>query len=193
VALDEHAEDVFEGEVGLLDVHGDGGRDDDVVVAEVAHFAAAGAGEADGDEVLLSGLVEGVEDVGGVAGGGDGEEDVAGLAEGFDLAGEDLVVAEVVGAGGGMEESVVRAMARRAGRVLVRRTTNSATRCWASAAEPPLPATRSLWPDCMVVAVSWAMVTRVSEIFSSARTASRVAMDWASCFWTRCFMVLRVA
>ena len=41
-----------------------------------------------------------LEDVGGVAGGGDAEEDVAGLAEGFDLAGEDLVEAEVVAAGG---------------------------------------------------------------------------------------------
>ena len=49
---------------------------------------------------VFAGLVEGVEDVGGVAGGGDAEEDVAGLAEGFDLAGEDLVEAEVVGAGG---------------------------------------------------------------------------------------------
>ena len=99
MALDEHAEDVFEGEMRFLDVHGYGGGDDDVVIAEVVHFAAAVAGEADGDEVLFSGLVEGVEDVGRVAGGGDAEEEVAGLAEGFDLAGEDLVEAEVVGAG----------------------------------------------------------------------------------------------
>ena len=100
VALDEHAEDVFEGEVGFLDVHGDGGGNDDVVIAEVAHLAAAVAGEADGGEPDFAGLMEGVEDVGRVAGGGDAEEDVAGLAEGFDLAGEDLVEAEVVGAGG---------------------------------------------------------------------------------------------
>ncbi len=40
-ALCEHAEDVLEGEVGFLDVHGDCRGDDDVVVAEVAHFAAA--------------------------------------------------------------------------------------------------------------------------------------------------------
>ena len=64
VALGEHAEDVFEGEVGFLDVHGDGGGNDYVVVAEVAHLAAAGAGEADGGEVLFAGLMEGVEDVG---------------------------------------------------------------------------------------------------------------------------------
>ena len=99
-ALDEHAEDVFEGEVGLLDVHCDGGRDDDVVVAEVAHFAAAGAGEADGGNAGFPGLMEGVEDVGGVAGGGDAEKEVAWCAEGFDLAGEDLVESKVVGAGG---------------------------------------------------------------------------------------------
>ena len=99
-ALYDHAEDVFEGKVGLLDVHRDGRGDDDVVVAEVAHFAAVVAGEADGGDALVSGLVEGVDDVGGVAGGGDAKEDVAGLAEGFDLAGEDLVEAEVVASGG---------------------------------------------------------------------------------------------
>ncbi len=44
--------------------------------------------------------MEGVEDVRGVDGGRDAEEDVAGMAEGFDLAGTDLVVAAVVGAGG---------------------------------------------------------------------------------------------
>jgi len=100
VALDEHAEDVFEGEVRFLDVHGDGGGDDDVVIAEIAHLAATVAGEADGGEAGFAGLFEGLKDVGRVAGGGDAEEDVAGLAEGFDLASEDLIEAEVVGAGG---------------------------------------------------------------------------------------------
>src|SRR5579871_245086 len=87
-----------------------------------------------------------------------------------------------------MEESVVRATARRAGRLAERRTTNSATRCWASAAEPPLPATRSLWPACIALAVSSAMVAIVSVMWRSASVACMVAMDWASCFWTRCFM-----
>ena len=100
MAFDEHAEDVFEGEVGFLDIHGDGGGDDDVVLAEVAHLAAAVAAEADSGEAGSAGLFEGVEDVGRVAGGGDAEEEVAGFAEGFDLAGEDLIEAEVVGAGG---------------------------------------------------------------------------------------------
>jgi hypothetical protein len=40
-ALREHAEDVLQGEVGFLDVHRDGGGDDDVVVAEVSHLAAS--------------------------------------------------------------------------------------------------------------------------------------------------------
>src|SRR5580704_19315083 len=87
-----------------------------------------------------------------------------------------------------MEVSVVRAMARRAGRLAERRTTNSATRCWAAAAEPPLPATRSLRPACMALAVSSAIVAMVSAMWRSARVACMVAMDWASCFWTRCFM-----
>ena len=76
-----------------------------------------------------------------------------------------------------MEVSVVSAIARSAGRLTVRRTTNSATRCWASAAEPPLPATRSLWPERMALAVSSPMVARVSAMDSSARTACMVAMD----------------
>ena len=99
-ALDQQAEDVFEGEVGFLDVHGDGGGDDDVVVAEIAHLAAAVAGEADGGDVHLAGLFEGSEDVGGVAGGGDAEEEIAGFGDGFDLSGKHCIVTEVVGAGG---------------------------------------------------------------------------------------------
>src|SRR5579862_917799 len=99
-ALDEHAEDVFEGEVGFLDVHGDAGGDGDEMVGEFAHLAAACAGEADCGDLHLAGLFEGVEDIRGVAGGGDAEEEVAGLAECFDLAGKDLVEAEVVAACG---------------------------------------------------------------------------------------------
>ncbi len=99
-ALDEHAEDVLKGEVGLLDVHGDRGGDDDVVVAEGAHLAAVVAAEADGGDADFFGLVKGLEDVFGVAGGGDAEEDVAGLAEGFDLAGEETIEAVVVAGGG---------------------------------------------------------------------------------------------
>jgi hypothetical protein len=98
-AFYNHAEDVFEGEVGLLDVHGDVGGNDNVVLAEGAHLAAVGSGEADGGDVLLVGLLEGGDEVFGVSGGGDAEEDVAGLAEGFDLAGEDGFVAEIVAGG----------------------------------------------------------------------------------------------
>ncbi len=99
-ALDDHAEDVLEGEVGFLDVHGGAGGDDDVVIAEGAHFAAVAAAEADGVDAHLFALEEGFDDVGGVAGGGDAEEDVVGLGEGFDLPLEEVVVAEVVSGGG---------------------------------------------------------------------------------------------
>jgi hypothetical protein len=95
-ALDEHAEDVFEGEVRLLDVHGDGRGDDNVVVAEGAHVAAVVAGEADGGDADDLGLSDSSDEVFGVAGGGDGQEDIAGLAEGLDLAGEEVVEAVVV-------------------------------------------------------------------------------------------------
>jgi len=99
-ALDEHAEDVFEGEVRLLDVHGDGRGDDDVVVAEGAHVAAVVAGEGDGGDADDLGLSNGSDEIFGVAGGRDGEEDVAGLAEGFELTGEEVVEAVVVACGG---------------------------------------------------------------------------------------------
>ena|ERR1700733_3188956 len=99
-ALDEHAEDVFEGEVGLLDVDRDSRGDDDVVVAERAHLAAVVAGEGDGGDAHFSGLMQGFEDVWGVARGGDGEEEVAGLAEGFELTGEDVVEAVVIAGSG---------------------------------------------------------------------------------------------
>jgi hypothetical protein len=95
-ALDEHAEDVFEGEMRLLNVHGDGRGDDDVVVAEGAHVAAVVADEADGGDADDFGLSDGSNEVFGVAGGGDGEEDVAGLTEGFELAGEEMLEAVVV-------------------------------------------------------------------------------------------------
>jgi hypothetical protein len=49
--------------MGLLDVHRDGGGDDDVVVAEGAHLAAVVASEADGGDVRFFCLMEGLEDV----------------------------------------------------------------------------------------------------------------------------------
>src|SRR5215469_14944120 len=97
-ALDDHAEDVFEREVGLLDVHGDFGRNGDEVIAELAHSAAARACEADGGDVLFASLFEGAENVGRVAGGGDAEKDVSGLAESFDLSREDAVEAIIIAA-----------------------------------------------------------------------------------------------
>ena len=64
-AFDDHAEDVFEGQVGFLDVHGGAGGDDEVVVAVGCHFASSVAGEAYGEDALFFALGEGVEDVGG--------------------------------------------------------------------------------------------------------------------------------
>jgi len=98
-ALDDHAEDVLEREMRLLDVHSDGRGDDDAVVAKAAHLAAVVAGQAESGDAHLLGLVQGFDDVGRVAGGGDTEEDVAGLTESFDLALEETVKAEVVASG----------------------------------------------------------------------------------------------
>ena len=99
-AFDEHAEDVLERQVRLLNVLGDVRGDDDRVVAEGTHETAVVADEADGGDARHLGLVKGFDDVLRVTGGGDGEEDVAGLADGFDLAGEEMVEAVVVAGGG---------------------------------------------------------------------------------------------
>src|ERR1700733_828589 len=85
--------------------------------------------------------------------------------------------------------SVVRAIARRAGRSTVRRETNSATRCCESAAEPPLPQTISLRPACMASAVSLPACKTASWMDSSLSTAVIVATDWLSCFLTRSLMM----
>jgi hypothetical protein len=100
VALDEHTEDVLKGEVRLLDVHRNGRRDDDVMVAELAHLAAAVTGEADGVDLLLLGLMQGAEDVLAVTRSGDAEEDVSGLGKRFNLTGEDLLERPVIADGG---------------------------------------------------------------------------------------------
>ncbi len=99
-ALYDHAIDVFEGEVGFLDVHGGVGGDDDVDVGEGGHGSATVAGVGDGVDAEGAGQAEGFDAVLAVAGGGDGEEDVAWEAEGFDLALEDVVVGVVVADGG---------------------------------------------------------------------------------------------
>ena len=98
--LYEHAEDVLEGEMGFLDVHGGVGRDDDVDVREGFHGAAVVAGIGDGVEAEGASEREGANTVLGVTGGGDGEEDVAGLAEGLDLTLEDVIEGVVVADGG---------------------------------------------------------------------------------------------
>ena len=53
-----------------------------------------------------------------------------------------------------MEVSVVRAMAGSGGRSMIYRLTNSAARCWASAALPPFPKKKSLFPDTKVREIS---------------------------------------
>src|SRR5216683_1052874 len=63
-------------------------------------FGGGGGVEVEALDEHAEDVLEGDEDVGGVAGGGDAEEEVAWCPKGFDLAGEDLVEAKVVGAGG---------------------------------------------------------------------------------------------
>ena len=92
----QHAEDVFEREVRLLNVHRRRRRNDDVQIAVLGHLAAAIAAEASGCKAHLAGKLKGADDVAGASGGRDAEEDVAARAEGFDLAGEDAIEGVIV-------------------------------------------------------------------------------------------------
>src|SRR5688500_3167827 len=83
-----------------------------------------------------------------------------------------------------MELSVVRAIAPSSGRSRSKRPTNSAEKCWASAADPPLPQASTLPP----------LVTQARMACTAA--AIGLLKDWADwylrsalsmkCCWMRC-------
>ena len=87
-----------------------------------------------------------------------------------------------------MEVSVVSATAGSAGRSIVRRETNSATRCCESAADPPLPATISLLPCVIASEVTCAARTTASARASSFMAAVRVEIDFWSWLLSNCFI-----
>lgn len=61
--LDDHAKYVFEGEVGLLNIHGRCRGDDGHVIAEAAHGTAAVASETNSRQTQGSGSLESADDV----------------------------------------------------------------------------------------------------------------------------------
>lgn len=67
IMFDGQAEDVLESEMALLNVHRYVRGDDDVVIAERAHFAATIPREADSGDPHLTCLLAGLEDVSGVS------------------------------------------------------------------------------------------------------------------------------
>src|SRR5687767_8493329 len=77
------------------------------------------------------------------------------------------------------EGSVVRAMAARAGRSRRKRPTSSPARCWASAAEPPLPKVSTL-PPARRLAAMRAPTSRSSRAFSSKKRVLSAALSFAS-------------
>jgi len=74
--------------------------DDPFEIGAAFEFAAIAAEESDGEDFFSFGGFLGGEEVGGFAAGGEEDEKVLGSAEGLKLAGEDLLVAKVVGDAG---------------------------------------------------------------------------------------------
>jgi hypothetical protein len=80
-----------------------------------------------------------------------------------------------------IEVSVVRARAASGGRSMRKRLTNSAARCWASAALPPLPKNRTLRPAVRAAAVVRAAARMDSALASTdarftRRLSSRISV-----------------
>src|SRR5438105_4331519 len=73
-----------------------------------------------------------------------------------------------------MDESVVKEIAASPARSTTNRPTNSAAKCWASAALPPLPKNRSLPPACKHLVISPA-ASKIAAPQSRATTALSVA------------------
>ena len=86
--------------MAFLDTGGVGGGDVQQDIRKFLHFAAGFASEGYGVHPYLLGRLENVEDVSGVAGGGDAHDDVPVFGGAAQEAGEGEVVAEVVGGGG---------------------------------------------------------------------------------------------
>jgi len=82
--------------MGLLRGRAAVARDDEIAGGEAFGFAAAATEESDGRQAPFFCLVQGGEDVGGVAAGGEDHEQILGAGETGDLAGEGMFVAVVV-------------------------------------------------------------------------------------------------
>ena len=86
--------------VAFLDAGGVGGGDVEEDVGEILHLAAGLAGHGDDFHAQFLSHLEGVEDVFGVAGGGDAHDDIASLGGAAQEPREDEVIAVVVAHGG---------------------------------------------------------------------------------------------
>ena len=86
--------------MALLDAGGVGGGDIQQDIRKFLHPAAGFASEGDGAHPYFLSCLENVEDVSGVAGGGDAHDHVPVFGGAAQEAGEGEVVAEVVGGGG---------------------------------------------------------------------------------------------
>lgn len=80
----------------LLDAGGVVGGDDDFVVTAALGFSAVFSAEEDGGDADFFCCLEGADDIGAIAAGGEADEDIAGFCEGLDAARENMFVAVVV-------------------------------------------------------------------------------------------------
>ncbi|KOS74360.1 hypothetical protein DM45_725 [Burkholderia mallei] len=94
--LDQPANDMSENQVPLLDLRGVGRRDFEQQVAQLAHFSAAIAGEADARHPLCLGFAKSRQYVRGLSGSRITDQHVALVAERLNLTGKQFLVAVIV-------------------------------------------------------------------------------------------------
>src|SRR5256885_1296789 len=97
--LNDFTNHVLDGQVQLLNVGGLVGRDDEAVVDQLAGGSAVPAEQRHDPHAFGSRRLRGAQHVGTLAAGGVQHHEITGAGQRFDLAGEDLVEAQVVAAG----------------------------------------------------------------------------------------------
>ncbi len=98
--LDDFGENVAEQDVALLNARSIVRGHAQTNINNGFEFAAGTSGKGGGVQAHFLGESDSMNDVGGIAAGGNGNGNVAGTAKGFDLAGEDAAEAVIIGDSG---------------------------------------------------------------------------------------------
>lgn len=84
----------------FLNACADGGGDDPFCIGLTLKLASTPSGQDNGAQTPRLGAFQGVDQVGGIATGGEKDKNVTGLSEGFHLSGENFLKTKIIGNAG---------------------------------------------------------------------------------------------